>query len=370
VYRSMDDIVAGNEAQLKFPLLAPSFGSTVPELNTRGRVGGWAGAGAPGTPAPLQPWTPVTPAVLLGDGAGGGGAGASGGTPASTSSLPASAFSFLTPGATAGGRGRRSRGAASAYAPLPTAATLLALKQRLAMEAGAASVAAPTTPGALSPLPTLMLPPTPGGTHRPGTYPGEGAQAPTVGGGGLGVRLRGPPAVPPIVNRQPSDLDGAGAPGPPGVGAPGAFLGRGPLFQEPSLPPLPDSDGSVGSDGCLGRVPSSSLGPLPALPPSPAGSLRHASGPLPAAAGPSQQTQADPFPGVGPIAGGRETGSGDGAPAPTPVGDARLCTVCCAGEKNCAIVPCGHTFCRPCVDKVQVCPICRSEKTMALNLFA
>jgi hypothetical protein len=45
------------------------------------------------------------------------------------------------------------------------------------------------------------------------------------------------------------------------------------------------------------------------------------------------------------------------------------CSICCVGEKRVALHPCGHMFCRPCVDKVDRCPVCRQLKTGALSLY-
>jgi hypothetical protein len=43
--------------------------------------------------------------------------------------------------------------------------------------------------------------------------------------------------------------------------------------------------------------------------------------------------------------------------------------VCFDNDKRCAIIPCGHTFCRMCVDKVTLCPTCRAPKQSALDVF-
>lgn len=45
------------------------------------------------------------------------------------------------------------------------------------------------------------------------------------------------------------------------------------------------------------------------------------------------------------------------------------CAVCYAGERNCAMVPCGHTFCKECVDKMARCPLCRTVKQSSLVIY-
>ena len=391
VYRTMDDIVSGNEAQLKVPLLAPSFGSTVPEFSARGRPSAPStptpglGLMSPRTPGTAQSWTPVPSGggpVGGRTGAGRARRGAGGGGPAGTGA-----------------------GADCPYAPLPTAASLLAIKRamRASETAQAATPAAAVPPGALgglgtagsavpflSPAPMASLSPSPGAPHGPPLQlvrPGSDA----------------------AINRQPSDMSSQGL-GTPGVLAGGLGAvpvsghsvsghrgvgtgGRPSLFQEPVLPPLPDSDGSLDSPGASASTSASASasGLASTVHPHPYASAHSGvGGGLGVATGPTATAGVAGGLGVGarvaPPALPSHPGGSSGLMAPAisrcvpasevagtgvaPGGaDSRLCTVCCSVEKNCAIVPCGHMFCRACVDKVSLCPICRTEKVAALNVF-
>lgn len=48
-----------------------------------------------------------------------------------------------------------------------------------------------------------------------------------------------------------------------------------------------------------------------------------------------------------------------------------LCTICFHSEKNCALVPCGHLFCKTCMQQTMraQCPICRKDITDRLEVF-
>lgn len=46
----------------------------------------------------------------------------------------------------------------------------------------------------------------------------------------------------------------------------------------------------------------------------------------------------------------------------------KLCPVCCESEVACFIDPCGHTFCRTCLN-MDKCPICRTNIKQIRQLF-
>eukprot|EP00798_Chlamydomonas_sp_ICE-L_P018408 gene18408-biopygen27339 len=45
------------------------------------------------------------------------------------------------------------------------------------------------------------------------------------------------------------------------------------------------------------------------------------------------------------------------------------CGVCLSAPKDTSLDPCGHTFCRTCTDRLQVCPICRQTITERRQVF-
>ena len=48
-----------------------------------------------------------------------------------------------------------------------------------------------------------------------------------------------------------------------------------------------------------------------------------------------------------------------------------LCSICFNNEKNCALVPCGHLFCKQCMEQTMraQCPICRKDIVDRLEVF-
>jgi Zinc finger, C3HC4 type (RING finger) len=47
----------------------------------------------------------------------------------------------------------------------------------------------------------------------------------------------------------------------------------------------------------------------------------------------------------------------------------QTCSICCQHEKNIVCVPCGHTFCRGCVERCRECPLCRAPIQTAQQMF-
>ena len=47
----------------------------------------------------------------------------------------------------------------------------------------------------------------------------------------------------------------------------------------------------------------------------------------------------------------------------------RTCPVCFDGGSSCVLIPCGHIFCRNCVSKVALCPICRRKKESSVVVW-
>lgn len=50
------------------------------------------------------------------------------------------------------------------------------------------------------------------------------------------------------------------------------------------------------------------------------------------------------------------------------VEDNNKCDICCVNDKNYACVPCGHVYCKSCIDKANTCPMCRKIITSKLKL--
>jgi hypothetical protein len=57
--------------------------------------------------------------------------------------------------------------------------------------------------------------------------------------------------------------------------------------------------------------------------------------------------------------------------APKPLqSSAMFCPICFHNSHEvCAVVPCGHTFCSPCAQKLSSCSICRGAVQMCLRLY-
>ncbi|OQR82544.1 hypothetical protein ACHHYP_20786 [Achlya hypogyna] len=49
--------------------------------------------------------------------------------------------------------------------------------------------------------------------------------------------------------------------------------------------------------------------------------------------------------------------------------DSWNCVVCLENQINCALVPCGHTFCLGCAVQLDKCPICRQTSVSPLPIF-
>jgi len=45
------------------------------------------------------------------------------------------------------------------------------------------------------------------------------------------------------------------------------------------------------------------------------------------------------------------------------------CTICCDGDKNAALIPCGHRLCGACACRLDICPFCNKRKDSVLKLF-